>query len=241
MSNGSGAPIKRSRKKKKFNSKTAIIILLVSAVLFAGAAVWVHFSTRYTDKSFKNCAMGDVNGDGYINSFDALSIMRNSVGEEKLFDTQLKNADVNSDGDVNSADVLVLLRYSVGEVKNLPYDDSDEKAPEKKRVGVVSDDDDRRVEVQIANRWKDENGKNAYQLKITVKNKGSDYIDDWELGVDIGCKAKISDKWDCKCHLKDSKLTVSGDGVTSKSTAVCGIILTTADEIELKSLSFETE
>ena len=57
--------------------------------------------------------LGDVNSDGEINSSDALSIMRYSVGfEVENFDETA--ADVNYDMIVNSSDALKVLRISVG-------------------------------------------------------------------------------------------------------------------------------
>ena len=57
---------------------------------------------------------GDVNGDGTINSADALVILKYSVGTANLTGTYLSAADVNKDGKVNSADALKILKYSVG-------------------------------------------------------------------------------------------------------------------------------
>ena len=57
--------------------------------------------------------LGDVNSDGEINSSDALSILRYSVGfEVENFDESA--ADVNYDMIVNSSDALKVLRISVG-------------------------------------------------------------------------------------------------------------------------------
>ena len=57
--------------------------------------------------------LGDVNSDGEINSSDALSILRYSVGfEVENFDEIA--ADVNNDMIVNSSDALKVLRISVG-------------------------------------------------------------------------------------------------------------------------------
>ncbi len=57
--------------------------------------------------------LGDVNGDGKINSADALSVLKYSVGiSEKGFIKA--NADVNRDGSINSVDALKILKVSVG-------------------------------------------------------------------------------------------------------------------------------
>ncbi len=58
----------------------------------------------------------DVNGDGKVNSVDALLILRYSIGFNELISSQTAflNADVNGDGKVNSADALIVLRISIG-------------------------------------------------------------------------------------------------------------------------------
>ena len=56
-----------------------------------------------------------MNGDGQVDSADALMILRNSVGLETFDDTQRFLGDVNEDNDnIDSSDALAVLRYSVG-------------------------------------------------------------------------------------------------------------------------------
>ena len=62
--------------------------------------------------------LGDVNGDGFVNSTDALIILSFDVGlpiPQAFLD--LINAgfgDVNSDGFTNSTDALIVLSFDVG-------------------------------------------------------------------------------------------------------------------------------
>ena len=56
---------------------------------------------------------GDVNHDGVVDSSDALSILRFSVGFATDDDMSLIAADVNEDGSVDSADALIVLRKSL--------------------------------------------------------------------------------------------------------------------------------
>ena len=57
---------------------------------------------------------GDVNGDGNIDSLDALIALRYSVGLEDLDEEHFLKVDVTKDGVVDSIDALDILRYSVG-------------------------------------------------------------------------------------------------------------------------------
>ena len=56
---------------------------------------------------------GDANEDGKINSRDALTIVRYTVGQGVKIN--LSNADVNADGKINSRDALAIVRFTVGQ------------------------------------------------------------------------------------------------------------------------------
>lgn len=58
--------------------------------------------------------LGDVNGDGAINSVDALYVLQFNAGLIELNDSQKKAADVNSDESVNSVDALLILQKNAG-------------------------------------------------------------------------------------------------------------------------------
>ena len=62
--------------------------------------------------------MGDLDGDGKIDSADSLFILRASVKLETLTENQETLADIDGDGRISSADALQVLRYSV----KLPID-----------------------------------------------------------------------------------------------------------------------
>ena len=57
---------------------------------------------------------GDIDGNGKINSQDALMVLQYSVALISLNSTQKKNADITGDGKINSSDALAILRISVG-------------------------------------------------------------------------------------------------------------------------------
>jgi hypothetical protein len=64
-------------------------------------------------------ALGGVNGDGVVNSTDALIILSADVGINTSQFCPMNCGDVNGDGFVNSTDALVILSYDVG--KTVPY------------------------------------------------------------------------------------------------------------------------
>ena len=54
-----------------------------------------------------------MNGDGAVNSYDAVLILRYASGL-KDDDFHIEYADINNDGEVNSYDAVLLLRRVVG-------------------------------------------------------------------------------------------------------------------------------
>lgn len=64
--------------------------------------------------------LGDVNGDGYIDSADAMLCLRYSVGLAKeLTEEQKKAADVNHDRFVDAGDAIKILRYDAKLINSL--------------------------------------------------------------------------------------------------------------------------
>jgi hypothetical protein len=59
-------------------------------------------------------ALGGVNGDGLVNSTDALIILSADVGMNTSAFCPMNCGDVNGDGLVNSTDALIILSYDVG-------------------------------------------------------------------------------------------------------------------------------
>lgn len=58
---------------------------------------------------------GDVNGDGSVNSMDALLVLQHVVGSVILTTEQFKIGDMDSNNKLNSMDALQILRKSVGQ------------------------------------------------------------------------------------------------------------------------------
>ena len=58
--------------------------------------------------------LGDVNGDGKVNSNDALVALRAAVGKTELDDAAFARGEVTGDGVVNAKDALEMLQFTVG-------------------------------------------------------------------------------------------------------------------------------
>lgn len=88
-------------------------------------------------KEYTFIVMGDINGDGKVNSSDALSILQHSVGSKLLEGNALVTADLSGDGMINSADALACLQIAVGqyELKDfMKEEEKEEKTEEEEPV-----------------------------------------------------------------------------------------------------------
>ena len=225
---------------KKINKKKLIIILAAVAVIAAAVALIVHQTTKITNESYLKCALGDVNGDGYINSMDALLVIEGNNDSELLFDSQKKLADVNSDGNFDSSDALVLLRYTVGEIKKLPYIESAEKKKEKLSGNQRSVDctgEKTYSNIQIINEWDNGDGTHSYQLSLTVKNTDKSEIESWNSKILFSSPVSISKYWDCKAKTNSDEITVKGEAIPAESAATCGLIITSVDGLKITGIT----
>ena len=99
-------------------------------------------TVKVGSKSYTVAMLGDINGDGVIDSRDSLRILKYQVGKYNLNVNGKLAADLNGDGVVDSRDSLRILKYQVGKYKL----DSDEKlAADINDDGVIDSRDSLRI------------------------------------------------------------------------------------------------
>ena len=87
--------------KKLFSILSAAVIVLSVAAVMAFAV-----------GDGKN--RGDVNGDGKVDSADAMLVMKCDAGLLSLSNDEIKRADLNGDGKIDSCDAVYILRIAAG-------------------------------------------------------------------------------------------------------------------------------
>lgn len=80
----------------------ALSLILASGCMLSASA----FEGRY----------GDVDGNGSVNSTDALAVLMHAVEKRKLEGDALLRADVDADTEINSIDALQILQFTVGKI-----------------------------------------------------------------------------------------------------------------------------
>lgn len=103
-----------------------LIAVLSALTLMAGASVFAYAGADY---------LGDVNGDGNVNSIDALDILEYSVGLKTEID--IVHADITKDGEINSSDALDVLNTAVGALELQEIDEDIDNPLEFSKEEVV--------------------------------------------------------------------------------------------------------
>ena len=226
--------------KKKITDKKLIIIFLVGiAILLAAVAVIVHFSTQVTNDSYIDCAIGDVDGNGFINSGDNLLIQKHLNGTGELFESQQKNADVNLDGKLDKLDMELIQMYATGQIAKLPYTGEEDKTENRKENAVDFKNEKVESSVQIENSWSNGDGTYSYQLKVTMDNIDNSKLRNWETKVKLSEKAKIIKSWDCESEMQDDTVVITGESISAESTMNCGVIVTAPENVKIVSIVTE--
>lgn len=226
--------------KKKITDKKLIIVFLVGvAILLAAVAVIVHFSTQVTNDSYIDCAIGDVDGNGFINSGDNLLIQKHLNGTGELFESQQKNADVNLDGKLDKLDMELIQMYATGQIAKLPYTGEEDKTENRKENAVDFKDEKVESSVQIENSWSNGDGTYSYQLKVTMDNIDDSKLRNWETKVKLSEKAKIIKSWDCESEMQDDTVVITGESISAESTMNCGVIVTAPENMKIVSIVTE--
>ena len=226
--------------KKKFTNKNKLMFLFIGvAVLLAIVAAVVFFATRVTNDSYANCAVGDVDGNGYINSSDAVLVERYLKGEEDLFDTQIKNGDVNLDGNLDKLDVEIIQKYATGQVKKLPVTDESTPTQIHNDSVVYGESEKAKSSVQVENSWSNGDGTYSYQLKVNVENINDSRLRNWETRISLSEDIRILKSWDCECESDGETVIITGETISAGEKMNCGVIVKASKEMKIESITTE--
>lgn len=116
--NGSGVDMRNGvavlTMKKSGASQSIISEPKAIATKDANGALSPITQPTVTDDPYGGYALGDVNGDGKINTLDAMMTLRAAVGIESLDAIQTIRADIDANGKINTMDAMMILRRAVG-------------------------------------------------------------------------------------------------------------------------------
>lgn len=224
---------------KKINKKVIILALVAVAVIGAIVAVIVGQTTKLTNESYANCAIGDVNGDGYINSQDVLLIRSSLAGQTELFENQIKNGDSDADGQLTEKDAEIILKYATGEIRKLPYTEDSSAGISENDKMIQSSGDESETTVKIVNKWSNGDGTYSYQLNVSVRNLKESSLRGWETVITMSGDVEESKSWDCECEVKDNTITIEGESIPAETVGVCGVIVIGEENLKLESVTTE--
>lgn len=226
----------------KKNKKFIIIGLVAVAVICAVVAIIISQATKLTNESYANCAVGDINGDGFINTDDALIIEKFSKSDIELFETQQKNADVNLDGKIDRTDAEWILKYTTGLIRKLPVTgDGDVNAPISNNDKLIRHKSaEAETTVKVVNSWSNGDGTYSYQLNISVRNLKDSRLKGWKTTIVADDMLEKSKSWDCECVVKDKTIVIEGEAIPTETVGVCGVIVKSAEDLAFESVTTES-
>ena len=221
---------------KKSSKKIIILVLVAVAIICAVVAIIVSQTTKLTNESYENCAVGDVNGDGYINSQDVLLIRSALAGHTELFENQRKNGDADADGRLTEKDADVILRYATGEIRKLPYtsDSSAGISENEKMIQHLSENSE--TTVKIINKWANGDGTYSYQLNVSLRNLKESRLRGWKTVITLKGGVEESKSWDCECDVSGNIITIEGETIPAETVGVCGVIVIGAENLKLETV-----
>ena len=101
-------------------SRTGIVTAVsVGTTKIHATSVDGNHSAEITVTVTPSAELGDVNGDGYIDSADAMLCLRYSVGLKELTEEQKRAANVNHDSFIDAGDAIKILRYDAKLIDSL--------------------------------------------------------------------------------------------------------------------------
>lgn len=116
--NGSGVDMRSGvavlTMKKSGASQSIISAPKAIATKDANGALSPITKPTVTDDPYGGYALGDVNGDGKINTLDAMLTLRTAVGVVDLDASQKVRADIDGNNKINTMDAMLILRRAVG-------------------------------------------------------------------------------------------------------------------------------
>ena len=92
----------------------------IGSAMIAGSTIAAIATTVQIRVGEGTVTWGDVNGDGKVNSTDAVLILRYAAQLGVDIDTAA--ADVNGDGKINSTDAVLILRYAAQLITKFPVE-----------------------------------------------------------------------------------------------------------------------
>ncbi len=93
------------------------------SLLSAGALMATMAASAALPVGAADFLVGDINGDGVVNTTDARLALQFAVGKIELTEEAWMAGDVNQDDELNTTDARMILQYAVGKLTEFPYEE----------------------------------------------------------------------------------------------------------------------
>lgn len=210
-----------------------ILFMIVTVIISAVIIIIALISSGVSFDSVDDKDLGDINGDGKIDSADVLLMMNHVSDKEKLTGEMFKRADINSDKTVNSNDAYYLIQYvnkssnqsginSATDYQTTQPDsttDQNQSEPENDGDGNIENEpklsgksyssafltgeNQLYYSARIVNRWQSEKSVNMYQIELKIKNNSEKTV--YNTSADISFTSSVSIESYNGCTAKENE------------------------------------
>ena len=108
-----GTTLNNYRSNFELSSGYTINVKLKNDVLYTGSITKIYNNNVLEDE-YTNVVIGDINGDGIINSSDLLRVRQHLLGINVLEGYKFLSSDINYDNTINSSDLLRMRQHLIG-------------------------------------------------------------------------------------------------------------------------------
>ncbi len=139
-----------------------VFVLLAVFMLFGVTDYFTSVQAETKDENF--IYYGDVDEDGYVNTNDALAVLKHDVEIERITASRAKIlADINKDGKINALDALQILKTDVRLVDPIPYIETEDDPTDDPVDDPADDPADTPVDDPV-----DTPAERQYKMHITI-------------------------------------------------------------------------
>ena len=108
-----GTTLNNYRSNFELSSGYTINVQLKNDVLYTGSKTKIYNNNVLEDE-YTNVVIGDINGDGIINSSDLLRVRQHLLDINVLEEYKFLSSDINYDNNINSSDLLRMRQHLIG-------------------------------------------------------------------------------------------------------------------------------
>lgn len=185
-------------------------------------------------------AVADVDSNGEINSKDSVLIMQHIEVENDEETTEATTTEPTTQESTSQTEETTESTTQESTTDSPAVDTEFISSGSTDNAAFLNSENNLYYIARIVNSWKDANGKNLYQIELTVKNNSSKTVYNTSADITFSGGVSVEKSWNCSTKNETGVITVTtkNDGrISDGGTFNCGFIISSAKEITIKSVT----